>query len=92
METKMELAKLKPIIDSKKKNLKYLRDNKGVAMNQKVINLILKNTIRSEELVSELGDYMKQELISPKEIKQTSMTQTVYNLKYFETDVLFYCI
>jgi hypothetical protein len=33
METKMELAKLKPIIDSKKKNLKYLRENKGVAIN-----------------------------------------------------------
>ena len=33
METKMELAKLKPIIDGKKKNLKYLRDNKGIAMN-----------------------------------------------------------
>ena len=29
----MELAKLKPIIDSKKKNLKYLRENKGVAIN-----------------------------------------------------------
>ena len=62
METKMELAKLKPIIDSKKKNLKYLRENKGVAINQKVINLVLANTNRSEEVVNELGDYQKQDL------------------------------
>lgn len=58
----MELAKLKPIIDSKKKNLKYLRENKGVAINQKVINLVLANTNRSEEVVNELGDYQKQDL------------------------------
>ena len=92
METKMELAKLKPIIDGKKKNLKYLRDNKGVAINQKVINLVLANTNRSEEVVNELGDYMKQDLVSPKVSNNASKTQIVYNLKFFETDVLFFCI
>ena len=57
-----------------------------------MINLVLANTNRTEEVINELGESIKMELASPKQITKNSKTQTIYNLKFFETDVLFYCI
>ena len=57
-ETKIELARLQPMIDCQKSNLKHLRESNGIGINEKVIRLVLANANRQEDSVEELGSWV----------------------------------
>ena len=72
--------------------MKLLRDKDGIAINEKIISLVLANANHHDEIVEDLGSWAAGGLKTPITPKIAPRSQKTHLFKSYETQVLFYSI